>query len=451
MATQQKSFSSNLGAIMAAVGSAVGLGNIWRFPYICGQYGGGAFLIVYLCFVFLLGAVLMMSEFVIGRRSQHRTLQAYGVVAKGKKGWNVIGVLGLITCFFILSQYLVLSGWTTSYIWDAVDGTLASLGTDAGAISDHFSSFSVSTWRPVLCLSIFAVLVLVVVLGGVQSGIESVSKLLMPLLVLLVLVLCVRSLTLPNAGRGVEYLFMPDFSRLTGQGILAALGQALFSLSVGMGAMIVYGSYIPVKDNLFSTAMWITACDTLIAVLSGLAIFPAVFSCGFDPTGGPGLVFCVLPNVFNMMGGAGVVFAAIFFILLMVAALTSAISLLETLAASCSERFNWKRLNSSMALFVLTTAAGVVFSLSLGRLSHIKIADLTLFDLVDKLNSIYLPPLTALATIIFLGWVVPDADVRDELSNHGTIKIGYYPVFRFLVRFVVPVALTVVLITGIKG
>lgn len=451
MSDQKKTFSSSFGAIMAAVGSAVGLGNIWRFPYICGKYGGGAFLIVYLCFVFLLGSVLMMSEFVIGRRSQHTPMLAFSAMRPDRKGWCVVGLLGIIASFFILSQYLVLSGWTTGYVWDAVSGQLASLGTDSAAISGYFKVFSSSAVRPVVCLAIFSVLVLVVILGGVQKGIENVSKVLMPFLVLLVLVLCVRSLTLPGAGKGVEFLFSPDFSKLTGEGVLAALGQALFSLSVGMGVMIVYGSYVPVTDNIFKTAMWITTCDTLIAILAGVAIFPAVFSVGLEPTAGPGLVFCVLPNVFNTMGGAGTVFAAIFFLLLMVAALTSAISLLEALTAWFGEHTGLNRRLSAIIFFALTTAFGILFSLSLGDLSHVKIGGLNFFDLVDRLNSIYLPPLCALGTIIFFGWVMPEKDVVDELSNHGTLKLGYYKVFRFLARYVAPLALAVVLVSGIIG
>lgn len=434
---------------MAAVGSAVGLGNIWRFPYICGKYGGGAFLIVYLCFVFLLGSVLMMSEFVIGRRSQHTPMLAFRSLSSGKKGWGLVGLLGIVASFFILSQYLVLSGWTSSYFVDAVSGSLATLGTDSATIANYFSHFSASGFRPALFLAIFAVLVLIVILGGVQKGIENVSKILMPILVFLILILCVRSLTLPGAGRGVEYLFNPDFSKLTGEGVLAALGQALFSLSVGMGVMVVYGTYIPLNDNIFKTSMWITVCDTLIAVLAGLAIFPAVFSCGFDPASGPGLVFCVLPNVFNTMGTTGIIFAAIFFLLLMVAALTSAISLLEALTAFFCEHTGTPRKLGATLFFVLTTTLGIVFSLSFGPLTHIKISGLTLFDFVDRLNSIYLPPLCALGTIIFFGWVMPEDDIKDEMSNHGAIKIGFYPVFRFLSRYIAPLALLIVIVSGI--
>ena len=449
MSTQQKSFSSSLGAIMAAVGSAVGLGNIWRFPYTCGKYGGGAFLLVYCCFVFLIGSVLMMSEFIIGRRAQHTPVKAFQTLAPRHKAWGLLGLLGIITSFFILSQYLVLSGWTTGYVWDSITGALASLGTSAAPISDYFAQFSAHPWRPALFLVIFAVLVLVIILCGVQKGIETFSKVLMPILVLLILILCVRSLTLPGAVKGLEYLFSPDFSKLTGEGILAALGQALFSLSVGMGVMLVYGSYIPVNENIFSTAMWITVCDTLIAILAGIAIFPAVFSCGFNPAGGPGLVFCVLPNVFNTMGTAGIVFSIIFFLLLTVAALTSAISLLEALTATFSEHTHSRRYVGALLFFLLTTALGVVFSLSFGTLSHIKIGGLTLFDFIDQVNSIYLPPICALGTVVFLGWVMPDADVRDELSNHGTLSIRFYGLFRFIARYVAPLALLVVFVSGI--
>ena len=456
--SQQKSFSSNLGAIMAAVGSAVGLGNIWRFPYITGKYGGGAFLIVYLFFVFLLGSVLMMSELVIGRRTRATPLRAYASLApKGQRGlWRGFGWLCVVTCFFILSQYLVLSGWTTGYVWHSVSGSLAALGTDATLIADFFKVFSTGGWSPVWYMVAFSVLVLLVIFGGVQKGVELASKVLMPVLVVLILVLCVRSLTLPNSWGGVEYLFSPDFSKLTAEGILAALGQALFSLSVGMGVMLVYGSYLPANDNIFKTAMWITACDTLIALLAGLAIFPAVFSCGFDPAGGPGLVFCVLPNVFNSMGAAGIVFSVVFFLLLLVAALTSAISLLECLTACICEatakpdgKPGMWRWQGALLFFLLTTVLGAVFVLSFSHLSGVMIADLSLFDFIDRINSIYLPPICALCTTIFFGWVMPEADVRDEFTGHGAHRVRLYGAIRFLARYVAPLALLLVLVTGI--
>lgn len=448
---QAKSFSSNIGAIMAAVGSAVGLGNIWRFPYICGQYGGGAFIVVYLLFVFLLGSVLMMSEFVLGRRSHHSHILSIPASRGERSSWAIVGVVGVVACFSILSLYLVLSGWTAGFFWDSITGTLSSLGIDKDAVDAHFVDFSTSSLRSTLFLLVFSVTVLFVILGGVQQGIETVSKILMPCLVLIVLVLAVHNLFLPGASKGLQFLFSTDFSKLTGEGILAALGQALFSLSVGMGVMVVYGSYIPVDDNIFKTAMWITVSDTAIAILAGVAIFPAVFACGMEPAGGPGLVFKVLPTVFNSMGSVGVVFSSLFFFLLLVAALTSAISLLETLTACFCEHTKVNRNISAILFFFLSSVCGVIISLSNGVLSDFTIFGFTIFDFVDKLNSIYLPPLGALGIILFVGWVMDQKTLKDELSNHGTISIGYYPVFRLLARYVVPVALLVVIVTGILG
>lgn len=447
-----KGFSSSFGAIMAAVGSAVGLGNIWRFPYICGQYGGGAFLLVYLCFVFFIGMVLMMTEFIIGRRSQHTPMFAYPALKPSQKGWRYIGLLGMIACFLILSLYLVISGWTTNYVYDAATGALANLSNEE--MGSHFAAFSTGTFRPIICIAIFLAITTVVILRGVQEGVEKVSKVLMPILIVLLLALCVRSLTLPNASAGLNYLFKPDYSKLTGEGVLAALGQALFSLSVGMGVMVVYGSYVPKNDNLFKTSLWITVCDTLIAVLAGIAIFPAVFSCGMDPAGGPGLVFKVLPNVFNTMNPAsglpiGTIFAVIFFLLLVIAALTSAISLLEALTAWGAEYNPSRRKRNTVMIALFSFCIAIVCSLSNGPWSSMQIGGGNIFDFVDHLNSIYLPPICALCTAIFFGWVMPEEDIKDELTNHGAIKIGYYPIFRFLARYVAPIALLIVLVTGI--
>lgn len=444
-----KGFTSSLGVIMASVGSAVGLGNIWRFPYICGQYGGGAFLVVYLFFVFFIGMMLMMTEFVIGRRAQHTPIKAFETLAPNHLGWKWLGQLGLITCFLIISLYVVVSGWTCSYFWNSSNGVLSSLGVDIQRIKNHFDLYVASPVRPINGLIAFGVLVAVVIVCGVQKGIEKVSKVLMPILFLLLIVMCVKSVSLENSSVGLRYLFFPDFSKLTGEGVLAALGQALFSLSVGMGVMLVYGSYIPKEDNIFKSAMWITVCDTLIAICAGVAIFPAVFSMGFQPQEGPELVFKVLLAVFNSMGSVGGVFASLFFLLLLVAALTSAISLLEALVASNVEYTHIPRPLSTVVFTIMVLALGSVLSLSNGIWSDVTIGGKNLFGFVDSLNSIYLPPVCALLTIIFLGWVMPQDDIRDELSNHGTLKIGYYPVYMFVVRYVAPVALLVVLISGI--
>lgn len=443
----ERGFSSSFGAIMAAVGSAVGLGNIWRFPYICGKYGGGAFLLVYLAFVFLLGMMLMLTEFVIGRRTQHGPVKAYTDLCPKQRGWKALGWFSIVTVFSILSLYSVVAGWTCNYVYDSASGLLSALSPEG--IEAHFAEFSTSAVAPVVCIVVFLVLTAVIILGGVQKGIEAVSKVLMPVLIGLVLILCVRSLTLPGAMAGLAYLFRPDFSLLTSEGILAALGQALFSLSVGMGVMVVYGSYLPKEDNLFKTAMWITACDTLIAILAGVAIFPAVFACGMEPAGGPGLVFKVLPNVFNAMGGIGSLCAVIFFVLLALAALTSAISLLETLVQTVLEGGRGSRLGGTVLFTLLAVAVGVALSLSLGPWSWLKVGTKSAFDFVDSLNSIYLPPLAALGTVLFLGWFMPRDAIVDELSNGGKLKVGYFRFFYFIVRYLAPLALLVVLIAGI--
>ena len=443
-------FASSIGAIMASVGAAVGLGNIWRFPYICGKYGGAAFLLVYLFFVFFIGMVLLMSEFVIGRRTGHTPVLAMQALAPKKNSkWKLVGWFALFGCFVISTQYDVISGWAFDYFWHSCTGSLSGLGVDSEKVSTFFDSFSTSTVEPIVFLFLFALLVMVVILGGVRKGIENVSKVLMPMLLILVLVLCVRSLTLPNAIEGVKYLFTPDFSKLTYEGISAALGQALFSLSVGFGTMIVYGSYLPKSDNLLRTSMFITASDTLIAVLAGVAIFPAVFSCGMDPQGGPGLVFKVLPVVFNSMDSLGGIFSTLFFLLLVVAALTSAISMLEVLVSASCEHSSISRRESTVLFSFLTILFAAVISLSNGVWSGFKIAGMTLFDFVDKINSLYIPPICSLATVIFFGWVIPKDVIKEELSNNGTLKIGYFKLLMFLSRYVAPLALLMVLFNGI--
>lgn len=445
--TNTKGFSSSFGAVMAAAGSAVGLGNIWRFPYITGKYGGGAFIIVYILFVFLIGMMLMMSEFIVGRRSRRTPMQAYTTLQPKHKSWKWFGLFCMFTCFMILSLYWVVSGWTVNYIADTVTGHMAQM--NSAQIGDYFSDFISAPWRPIACLVVFGIITAVVVLCGVQKGVEAVSKFLMPLLLLLVLALCVRSLTLPGAQAGLDYLFHPDFSKLTAEGILAALGQALFSLSVGMGAMVVYGSYTSKDDNLLKNSLWIAGCDTAIAILAGVAIFPAVFHCGLEPAGGPGLVFKVLPTVFNSFGSIGTLFGTLFFLLLAIAALTSAISLLEALTAARAETHHTPRARAILVFLLLTLAVAAVCSLSNGPLGQLRLFGKSLFDFIDSLNSIYLPPLCALGCALFVGWVMPKADLQDELSNHGTLRTGWFGFYYFLIKFVAPAALLVVLVTGI--
>ena len=444
---ESRGFTSNIGAILAAAGGAVGLGNIWRYPYMLGQNGGGAFLIVNMIFVLMIGIPLMMSEFVIGRRTQSNVLGAYRKMER-KKGWGAIGNFSIIAAVLIYAFYSVVAGWTLNYIVMSCTNQLADLAPLE--IAETFKSFTSHSFWPVFYQLIFLILTAVVISLGVQKGIEKISKILMPVLFILLLLMVVRSLTLPGAKEGLRFLFHPDFSKLTGAGVLGALGQSFFSLSLGMGAMVTYGSYIRKEDSLFKTSVWISVCDLMVAILAGVVIFPAVFSFGMDPAGGPQLVYVVLPNVFNSMPMGGL-FAAVFFVLLGIAALTSTISLQEIIVAFDVEELHWSRRKSSIISMLVVFFIGVFCALSFGPLEHVKFFGRTFFDLFDLITASYLMPFGALAMTIFLGWFYPKVDVKDEITNGGTLKGSLFEVYYFILRFVAPIALIIIIISGIVG
>lgn len=441
-----RGFTSNLGAIMAATGGAIGLGNIWRFPYTVGQNGGGAFIIMYILFVFLLGVPVMMSEIVIGRRSQKNVVGAFKTLAPKHKAWIGVGVLGIVAALIIYAFYSVVAGWTLNYIVLSSSGQLS--GKSPIEISQLFADFTHGSFWPLVYQFVFLSFTAGIVILGVQKGIEKYTKILMPILLLLMILMCVRSLTLNGARQGIEFLFKPDFGKINGNSALNALGQALFSLSIGMGALITYGSYIRKQDNLFTTSLWIAGADTFIAILAGIAIFPAVFAFGLSPAAGPSLVYEVLPNVFNSMPG-GMVFAIGFFVLLSIAALTSTISLLEVLVLWAVEEMHWKRLKAAILLSLTVFVIGVFCALSFGPLSDFKFLGLTIFDFCDKLTATYMMPIGALLFTLFIGWYLPKAEVYDELSNSGQLKARYFKFFYFIVRYIAPLALLIILITGI--
>lgn len=450
MATENTSrgFSSNIGAILAAAGGAVGLGNIWRFPYMLGQNGGGAFLLVYIFFVFLIGIPIMLTEFIIGRRSQSNAVGAYKVLSPRHKGWMVLGILSIVGALLIYAFYSVIAGWTLNYLVLALSGQLA--GKDPETVSQTFTNFTQGSFAPLLYQLIFLTLTGAVITMGVQKGIEKVSKVLMPALFILLLLMCCRSLTLSGASEGIAFLLKPDFSKINGSCMLAALGQSFFSLSLGMGAMVTYGSYIRKQDKLFSSSVWIAACDTLVAILAGAVIFPAVFAFGLDPASGPKLVYIVLPNVFNNMM-AGNFFAILFFLLLTIAALTSTISLLEILVAFGVEELHLKRRTSSLLSTLIVFIVGAFCTLSFGPLSNVTIFNRSIFDFFDLVTASYLMPIGALGMTIYLGWFLPKADVKDELSNGGTLKAKAFNLYYFILRYIAPLALLVILISGLIG
>lgn len=446
--SNNRGFTSSIGAILAAAGGAVGLGNIWRFPYMLGNNGGGAFLLIYLFFVLCIGIPLLVSEFIIGRRAQKNVVGAYKLLGGKHKGWIVVGFFGLLCALLIYAFYSVVAGWTLNYIVLACSNNL--MNKDPEAISQLFTGLSQGTFWPLLYQFLFLGLTGAIVILGVQKGIEKVSKILMPALFLLLIFMCVRSLTLGNGvGEGLRFLFKPDLSKIDGQCILSALGQSFFSLSVGMGAMLTYGSYIQKDDKLIKNSIYIAGCDTFIAILAGIVIFPAVFAFGMSPESGAKLVYIVLPSVFNSMPG-GTFFAILFFVLLGIAALTSTISLLEILVAFAVEELHWKRSTASIINTLLIFLVGAFCTLSFGPLSDWTIFGLTIFDLFDVVTADFMMPISALAMILFLGWFYPKQEVKDELTNGGTLHMNkLFNIYYFLLRYIAPAALIIILIYGI--
>ncbi len=438
-------FTSKFGIICAAAGSAIGLGNIWRFPYVVGENGGGAFLLVYLGFIILLGIPVMLSELVIGRRGQRNTFGAFRRLAPGKPWW-IVGVMGIAAAFMILAFYSTIAGWTLEYVYKAFANAFQ--GKSSGDLAVMFESFHTQAFRPIMWQLVFMVMTAGIIMGGVSKGIEKYSKILMPFLVLLLLIISIRSITLPGAMGGLRFLFNPDFSKLTSGVFLAALGQAFFSLSIGMGALITYGSYINKSNNLGSIAVEVSIADTLIAVLAGVAIFPAVFAFGLNPAEGPGLIFNVLPNIFQQMPG-GYFFSIMFFILLTIAALTSSISILEVVVAFMVEELNIKRRPATLMATGAAILVGVLCTLSFSSLSDVTIGGLTIFDTLDFTASNILLPLGGLLIVLFVGWYMKQADVKDEITNSGALKVRFMAAFTFIIRFVAPVAIAIVFLNSI--
>ncbi len=438
-------FTSKFGIICAAAGSAIGLGNIWRFPYVVGENGGGAFLLVYLGFIILLGIPVMLSELVIGRRGQRNTFGAFRRLAPGKPWW-IVGVMGIAAAFMILAFYSTIAGWTLEYVYKAFANAFQ--GQSSGELAVMFESFHTQAFRPIMWQLAFMVMTASIIMGGVSKGIEKYSKILMPFLVLLLLIISIRSITLPGAMGGLRFLFNPDFSKLTSGVFLAALGQAFFSLSIGMGALITYGSYINKSNNLGSIAVEVSIADTLIAVLAGVAIFPAVFAFGLNPAEGPGLIFNVLPNIFQQMPG-GYFFSIMFFILLTIAALTSSISILEVVVAFMVEELNIKRRPATLMATGAAILVGVLCTLSFSSLSDVTIGGLTIFESLDFTASNILLPLGGLLIVLFVGWYMKQADVKDEITNSGALKVRLMAAFTFIIRFIAPVAIAIVFLNSI--
>jgi NSS family neurotransmitter:Na+ symporter len=438
-------FGSKFGVIAATAGSAVGLGNIWRFPYIAGENGGGAFLLIYLVFIIVIGMPVMLSELTIGRATHRNAFGSFKVL-RPESQWFWVGIMGIAAAFMINSFYSVIAGWTLEYLVKAITNQFA--GRDTESITGLFTQFQNTTWRPIMWTIVFVVLSGAVVLAGVKKGIEKYTKILMPLLVILILVMGIRSVSLPNASEGLRFLFKPDFSKITSSSILEALGQAFFSLSVGMGALITYGSYINKSENLGSTTVAVAFSDTLIAILAGVAIFPAVFAFGISPASGPDLVFVTLPNIFAQMSG-GYFFALMFFFLLSVAALTSTISILEVVVAYFSEELKISRVKATILASSGVLVLGVFSSLSLYQMPQISIFGINLFSVLEYTASNILLPLGGLLIVIFVAWLFGAKKLKNELSSKKIHNTPYFSVFLFIIRFIAPLAIALVFLNGL--
>lgn len=448
------SFGSKLGAILAAAGSAVGLGNVWRFPYETGNHGGAVFILIYLGCVFILGLPIMIAEFTIGRRSKASTGEAFKTLAP-KGYWKWVGYLGVLTGFLILGYYSVVAGWTLEYVFEAATGQF--VGKSLADFVTMFQQFSQNPFRPLIWLTVFMLLTHFVIVKGVQKGIERSSKVLMPLLFLLVVVLAVCSVMLPGAEKGIEFLLTPDFSKVTPDVFLGAMGQAFFSLSLGMGCLSTYASYFGKETRLGHTAMSVGLIDTCVAVLAGLIIFPAAFSVGIEPDAGPSLIFITLPNVFQQafsgVPALAYICSILFYILLALAALTSTISLHEVSTAFLHEKFHFTRKKAACIITVCCWLIGIVSSLALGDWSGYTIAGMNLFDALDFLTAKIMLPLGGMFAAIFVGWVIDRRIVRGEVTNYGTLKAPYYLIYLFILKFIAPIGITLIFLNelGLLG
>lgn len=443
--TPRGSFGSQLGVILASAGSAVGLGNIWRFPTEVGKGGGAAFILIYLAFIFLLAMPVMISEFVIGRSARSNAIGAFQKLSPGKP-WIVAGIMGVLGGFLVLSFYSVVAGWTLHYTIQSALGQLQDgKGTDFGAA---FNAFVSDPWQPILYLAIFMLLTHLVVARGIQHGIERYSKLMMPLLLAIIVLLVAFSLTMPGAKDGIRFLLQPDLSKVTPDVVLGAMGQAFFSLSVGLGCLVTYASYFSKETRLVKSAMNVCIIDTMVAVLSGFIIFPTVFSVGISPDAGPGLVFITLPNVFLLsfseMPVIGYAFALLFYVLLLLAALTSSISMHEICTAFISEHFSKSRRKAAAIVTVICLVLGGFCSLSFGPWKEVTFCGKGIFDLFDYTVTKFLMPLGGLLITLFVGWYFDRKLVEQQLTNDGSIPVRTMKPLLFLIRWVAPFGILVI-------
>lgn len=453
MANRAK-FSSRLGIIAATVGSAVGLVNVWRFPAEVQAGGGAAFLLVYVICIFLLGIPVMVSEMALGRGGESDAVGAFRRITPGKHAWKYVGILAVLSSYFILSFYMVVSGWTFEYLINSITGDLYSStsvqpGSEA-AFAERMGSYISGTWRPISMTLVMIVANLLVLLKGVQGGIEKMSNIMMPLLFVLLLMFCVVSLSLPGASAGLEFFLSPDLSRLTPRVIIDALGQSFFSLSLAMGITVTYASYYPSSTRLGRTAFTVAMLDLLVALLMGVIIFPAVmtFGLGDADLAGSSLVFVTLPEIFAQMGATRL-WSSLFFLLLTVAAFTSTVSLAEVSVALTQRRFNMSRRGACLAVILPLLVLSPICSLSVGPWSGYKFFGMTFFDFLDNLTTNFMLPIGGILLCVYVGWVAPKSFFERQLTNGGTLHSGFLGIIHFIVKWIAPILMTVILLGGL--
>ena len=444
--SDRANFGSKLGVILATAGSAVGLGNVWRFPYMAGENGGAVFIIIYVACVLLLGIPCMISEFIVGRHGQSNTARAFRKLAGGTP-WALIGYMGVLTGFLITGYYAVVSGWCLQYVWASLIGHLQG---DPEYFKTYFTELSSNPVKPVFWTVVILGMTYLIIEHGVRNGIEKASKLMMPTLFILLLIIVSASCMLPNAYKGIEFLFKPDFSKITSDVFLSALGQSFYSLSIAMGCLCTYASYFSKETNLTKAASQIAIIDCMVAILAGLMIFPAAFSVGVNPDSGPSLIFITLPNVFQQafssVPAVGYVVSLLFFVLLSLAALTSLMSLHEVSTAFFQEELGTTRKRAALIVTVTTSVIGAFCSLSLGAVDELSFFGKAMFDWFDFVTGQIFLPVVGFLTCIFIGWFVPHKIVRDEFSNYGELKgyVRYFHRYLFLIKYVCPLAILLI-------
>ncbi|MFZ2538789.1 MAG: sodium-dependent transporter [Oscillospiraceae bacterium] len=445
MKNQEKrgKFSSSVGFILAATGSAVGLGNLWKFPYVAGRSGGAVFVIIYIFFVFILGVPIMLGEMAIGRKTKLNPIGAYKAI---NKKYTVIGIIGVVCAFVILSYYSVIGGWVLKYI------TTYITGAQIVEPSSYFNTFISSSFEPIIWHLAFMAATCFIVIKGISGGIEKCSKIMLPALFILIIVIVIRSVTLEGGMAGIKYFLVPDWSDIDtfpklGKVLIAAMGQVFFSLSLGMGAMITYGSYLSKDSHMQKAAVVVPILDTLFAVLAGLAILPAVFAFGFEPSAGPGLLFETLPKVFSSMP-FGVIFGLLFFVLVFFAAITSSVSLLEVVTSYLIDNLHIKRKTAAIVVSMLMAVIGVFAALSFGVFGDVKLFGSTIFDSMTFLTDKVLMPVGGMLMCIFVGYIWGIDNAAEEISNGGVLTFKWKALFSIIMKYIAPALIMIIFISS---